>query len=42
MYGVTACHEGGSRGCAGRLHIVAVENDAVICQGVDIRRRDLI
>jgi hypothetical protein len=42
MYGVPPRHESGPRGCTGGLHIVTVEDDAIISQGVDIWRRNLI
>ena len=40
--GVTAREEGGARGCARRHRVVPVQDDAVVSQRVDVRRRDLV
>jgi len=42
VYGVPPGHEGSPAGCAGGLHVMTVEDDAVVSQSVDVWCRDLV
>ncbi len=41
MYGVVSGHERAPAGCADRVHVVVVKDDAAVSKGVDVGGGDL-